>query len=526
MPLLFALGIHDALAEVASNLQEGEDICAFLDDVYALCSPERVRPIYDSLHESLRRHAGIQLHEGKTKVWNRSGVEPPAIADLGGEEGAWSAAGVMILGSPVGTRAFVENHANERLLEEKSFLQEIGYLRDPQCAWQLLSRCAVPRGNYWLRTLPPSLSEAYAQARDDEMWKTAMRIFQAEELPRNISDSGRTIAQLPARLGGLGIRSSVRTRHAAYWASWADALEMIKTRNPTVARRIIDCLEGTPLPEQGCLYEAYEAANILDQEGFDSRPSWTAVAEGLRPPPLPLHTGVDERTPGWQYFAASTRESYARRALLLSRSRSARAMLRSQSGPGASLFLAAAPTSAETTLSAELFQVAVRRRLRWPLPLTVASCEGCGRPIDEHGDHLSACMRSGRPQIRAGAVEAVVAQICKEAGARVRHNVLVRDLNVAVHASDERRLEIVCNGLPVMGGSQLAIDVTLRSSPTRDGLPRGDAAWKDGAIAEGARATKETKYPELVSSGRCRLVVLGIELGGRFSQETAHFSDS
>ena len=45
MPLLFALGIHDALAEVAGQLEDGEDLCAFLDDVYALCRPERVRTI-------------------------------------------------------------------------------------------------------------------------------------------------------------------------------------------------------------------------------------------------------------------------------------------------------------------------------------------------------------------------------------------------------------------------------------------------------------------------------------------------
>ena len=101
MPLLFALGIHDALAEVATQLQEGEDICAFLDDVYSMCSPERVRPIHDSLSDSLRRHAGIELHTGKTKVWNRAGVGPPQISDLGGEDGAWSPPGAsLFLGHP------------------------------------------------------------------------------------------------------------------------------------------------------------------------------------------------------------------------------------------------------------------------------------------------------------------------------------------------------------------------------------------------------------------------------------------
>ena len=41
MPLLFCLAVHDALAEVKEQLQDGEVIFAFLDDVYALCAPER-----------------------------------------------------------------------------------------------------------------------------------------------------------------------------------------------------------------------------------------------------------------------------------------------------------------------------------------------------------------------------------------------------------------------------------------------------------------------------------------------------
>lgn len=523
MPLLFALGIHDALAEVASQLREGEDICAFLDDVYALCSPERVRPIYDLLSAALEAHAGIALHTGKTKVWNRAGVEPPRISDLGGEEGAWSPAGLIILGSPVGTPGFIRDHAEDRIRIEKALLKEIAVLPDPQCAWQLLTRCAVPRGNYLLRTLPPTQCEQYARDRDAALWETALAILQADALPSHLLRSGKAIAELPMRMGGLGIRSSERSRHAAYWASWADALEMIRARNPSIATEILQALQAEDPPAHGCLHEARHCAEILSREGFDACPSWPDLADGLRPPPVPDQVGADERTPGWQFIAASTRERHARRAILLSRCRSVRAMLRSQSGQGASLALMAAPTSPETTLSPEVFQSAVRRRLRWPLPLVSARCEGCGGHVDELGDHFSACMTSGRPKIRSVALEATVAQICREAGARVRQNVLVRDLNVAVLAGDERRLEVVCSGVPVMGGSQLAIDVTLRSVLTRDGEPRPRSDWDNGVIAEGARSDKANKYPELVGSARCRLVVLAVELGGRVSAETADF---
>ena len=41
--------------------------------------------------------------------------------------------------------------------------------------------------------------------------------------------------------------------------------------------------------------------------------------------------------------------------------------------------------------------------------------------------------------------------------------------------------------------------------------------------ATNARKAKERTYPELLRSARCRLVVLGIELGGRWSTEAAQF---
>ena len=68
MRLLFALGVHDALEKVSSELKDGKHRFAYLDDVYAECSPERVRGVYDSLAHHLHVHAGVRLHQGKTRV--------------------------------------------------------------------------------------------------------------------------------------------------------------------------------------------------------------------------------------------------------------------------------------------------------------------------------------------------------------------------------------------------------------------------------------------------------------------------
>ena len=57
-------------------------------------------------------------------------------------------------------------HAAERLREEEAFLHKVGRLGDLQCAWLLLTYCAVPRANHFLRVLPPLTVAAYARAHD------------------------------------------------------------------------------------------------------------------------------------------------------------------------------------------------------------------------------------------------------------------------------------------------------------------------------------------------------------------------
>ena len=57
----------------------------------------------------------------------------------------------------------------------------------------------------------------------------------------------------------------------------------------------------------------------------------------------------------------------------------------------------------------------------------------------------------------------------------------------------------------------------------RNGAPQPRAAEVDGAQLQEARRRKERKYAELLQSRRCRLVVLGLEVGGRWSDEALSF---
>ena len=79
MPLLFSLGQHSALEAVQRRLQGNEKVFAHLDDVVVVCSPGRVVEVEAILRQELRRQAHIDVHQGKTQVWNRFGVTPRGI---------------------------------------------------------------------------------------------------------------------------------------------------------------------------------------------------------------------------------------------------------------------------------------------------------------------------------------------------------------------------------------------------------------------------------------------------------------
>ena len=150
-----------------------------------------------------------------------------------------------------------------------------------------------------------------------------------------------------------------------------------------------------------------------------------------------------------------------------------------------------------------------------PLPVAEASCTGCGAALDSLGRHRASCPRTGRVKTRAGPIERVLARICREAGARVRFNALLRDMNVGVPAADNRRMEVLAQDLPCFGGAQLAVDVMLRGVLSSAGEPHPRAADVDGVILSEARQDKERRCPELVAGRRCRLVVVAIETGGQ-----------
>ena len=344
---------------------------------------------------------------------------------------------------PLGHVDFLRAQLEATTAKHSALLQAIPNVPDVQSAWLLLLHCASVRANYQVRVLRPDAVEQFARTHDARVWQCLCNIL---KIPEDfVSNLHRRAATLLLSLGGLGLRSAVRTSVPAHWASWADVLPMIRDRHPAVATMIVNALDGdTASPCVGAVRRA--AQDLAGVEDFEV-PQWRALAAGLRPPPRePEEFEPGSQRAGWQHEASTRVEREFRRSSVLNHmSRRDRALLRSQSGPVAGVALSTTPSSPMTRMEPALFRVLLQRRLALPLPLSNRTCR-CGRPLDAFGHHRAACARCGVLGRRGFALESAAGRVCREAGTRVATNQFVRDLDLGVpNANDNRRFEVVAD---------------------------------------------------------------------------------
>ena len=171
-----------------------------------------------------------------------------------------------------------------------------------------------------------------------------------------------------------------------------------------------------------------------------------------------------------------------------------RALLRSQGGPMTGLLFTCVPTAWHSRFDAQPFRVLLLRRLWLQLPSSVRNCR-CGLPLDSRGHHCAACARGGPGPQRFCTGERGGTRLSR--GWRLG----VSQCSCPGHGSrpsnvlDNRKVEIVVNGLPLFMGAQLAVDTTIVFVLKRDGSVRSRCATIDGAIFGGSPSAQGSHVP-------------------------------
>ena len=438
-------------------------------------------------------------------------MDPNAIVWRGNGDIPSTKQGLKILGCPVGHPDFVQDQLSNLSDRRDVLLGRIAMVEDLQSAWLLMVYCAAARANFFLLSVSVGQISTFASHHDDQTWACLCTLLGID--PANVTHSSRIIATLPLRLSGLGLSSALRLRYAAHWANSADCIRMVYQRHPVVARTIIEAVEAND-PAQTA-QRVVSSIDSLRTAGFVI-PSWDdLIREG------PNQGSVEDEDPSQPRFGrqkdavVAVHKAFLEGELRPLLDEPEEALLRSQGGSRrVRLFhqFAHAPGDHLRTsdLSGYFFPVVYAF-------LFLSQHAGAGVAV-----HSTAVATTGVRARGAGILgyrgypmESVMARICREAGAPVRTNVMVRDLDLgAFNHLDGRRLEIIADGLPLWRGAQLAFDTTVVSPIRADGTARRHAAHRDGVALEEARRTKERKFPELAGNGgRARLVVVAAEVG-------------
>ena len=231
LPVLFAMGQHQALEVVQDSLQPTETLMAFFHDVCVLSNPDRISDVEGSVERKLWNHARIQVNHGKTQVWNRtmcsSGqtVNPTKC----GEETLHcrSTSRVSPFWEPLWSIQLLCKPSSPRKLQNTQLFSR-GSLRCKIC---LLLFCAASRANFLFRVLHPEHSFHFA-VRHDAGIRGCL-----EHIP--VSDKVWQMATLQFSSGGLGLQNAERLRPTTYWASWADTLPVVRRRHPGIADHMV-----------------------------------------------------------------------------------------------------------------------------------------------------------------------------------------------------------------------------------------------------------------------------------------------
>ena len=179
----------------------------------------------------------------------------------------------------------------------------------------------------------------------------------------------------------------------------------------------------------------------------------------------------------------------------------------------------ALPTSADLTISSDLFQIATARRLL--LPITTCSCEAklcpiCSKSSDPLGDHALVCNEDSNPLRRTAWHDEgyrVLHRLFKMAGWESR-----MEVSGAVLGSEKRPDILVYNGV---GESSLFIDwITCVVSAVA-----APAAVTPGHAADVGVAKKNGAWLELVERQGDHFLGCAAEDGGRLSDELVDVID-
>ena len=309
------------------------------------------------------------------------------ILDLGFEDiaAAREAYGARILGGYIGEDAFIDAQLRAKALELEIEADRLIELGDPQQCYIFLRFCFGEKINHILRTTYPHLVEELARRFDHAKKKVLCFIldqFDAENIPDWLwSQACFTIND-----GGLGLKDSIRTSHAAFIASVTDCYPQLE--------KICPGFISQDLPLSRAVRDSL--AFISAEASIAGRDPVNLTFQNVQ-----AMASRESNRGGLQYLLSQLMDDAVRKSFKDSLTNKHLAFYNSVACESAGLWLNALPKNDTSTFQPSKFRVLLNNRLylRQPEYSDGLRCDCVLRKehpvIDERGHHLiTACNKA------------------------------------------------------------------------------------------------------------------------------------
>ena len=388
-PLLFSLALQPLLKELCNKFSdEGLHlIFSYLDDLVLAGDQVAVSRAFNFL-KAAAAQIGLAFNTSKCEVVPSAGLRATIDKDLFPNSIIFRNDGNFeLLGGPIGTDTFCNNHTQERVKKAQELLSALGELSDPQVALTLLRHCAsFGKLVYSLRVVPH-----YKHTIALENYDNAVRDCIETFMSCTFSDTEWSLASLSTKVGGLGLRSAQFLSPAAFIASQVSIQDLCKM----VDQNFVWC----PNDQNSNTYAAVAEYNAL----VDPDKKLVSL-DNTRPRQQTLSQDIDNN----QYRHIRQRNINDSRF---------QAHLNLTATSGAGSWLHTVPSKAiGTHADPILYKTMIKRWLRLPLYECEFHCPFCNEVVDKYGDHCLTCSCGGDRTKRHNLIRNEIFYICHSAG--------------------------------------------------------------------------------------------------------------
>ena len=184
-PLLFSLALQDQIARCKQTVQETFpdelDICTFFLDDGVIAGSSRAVELFCNSFREATSSIGLDLVRDKCEIIPAAGDRHQIPANFF-QGFSWREDGnFKLLGAPIGSKTFCENHLRKRKAKAVALLHTIKDMEDAQGALLLIRNCAgFCKLVYSARTVPPDLHRKVLDEFADDMREALESVLYAE----------------------------------------------------------------------------------------------------------------------------------------------------------------------------------------------------------------------------------------------------------------------------------------------------------------------------------------------------------